>query len=131
MGADFLLYSLPWTQLDEARQKQLHDTIDQLADEQLQEVADGDGTFDDDELPNVRSVLHGAVGDYMQLDNRRDTATWRHSPAPISRIFTGGLSWGDAPTDSCETFDLIATCDPVYELLKRWALEDAKAGSTC
>lgn len=128
MGADFLLYSLPWAQLDEARQKLLHDTIDQLKDEPLQEVADGVGLFDDDDRSKVRTALHTAVREYLELDNRRDTTTWRNCSDPITRVYTGGLSWGEAPTDCCQTFDVIATCEPIYEMLQRWALEDVEQG---
>jgi len=126
MGADFLLYSLPWAELTEARQKQLHDTIDQLVDEDLREIAEAVGTLDDMDRSKVRAALHTAVGEYVALDNRRDTTAWRHGGDPITRIYTGGLSWGDGPTDCCQTFDTIATCTPICQLLERWALEDAR-----
>ena len=125
MGADFLLYSLPWTQLDEARQKCLHDAIDHMADEQVKDVADAVGSFDDESIPIVRKAIHAAVCKYMELDNRRDTTTWRHGNDPVMRIYTGGLSWGEAPTDCGQIFDVIATCDPIYNLLERWALEES------
>lgn len=125
MGADFLLYSLPWTQLDESRQKCLHDAIDQMADEQVKDVADAVGSFDDESIPIVKKAIHAAVREYMELDNRRDTTTWRHGHDPVTRIYTGGLSWGEPPTDCVQTFDVIATCDPIYDLLERWALEES------
>lgn len=130
MGADFLLYSLPWVQLDDARQKLLHDAIDELSEEHLQDVADGIGVFDDDEIPMVRHRLHKAVNEYMSLANRRDTAIWKYGTDMITRIYTGGLSWGDGPTDCCETFDLIATCEPIHELVQRWALNDAQGNKS-
>ena len=125
MGADFLLYSLPWTQLNETRQKCLHDAIDQMSDQQVKDVADAVGSFDAEGIPSVRKVIHAAVRAYMELGNRRDTTTWRHGTDPISRIYTGGLSWGAPPTDCGETFDIMATCDPIYNLLERWALEES------
>jgi len=125
MGADFLLYSLPWTQLNETRQKSLHDAIDQMADEQVKDVADAVGSFDDESIPSVRKAIHAAVRDYMVLDNRRDTTTWRHGYDPVTRIYTGGLSWGEPPTECGQTFDIIATCDPIYNLLEHWALEES------
>ena len=127
MGADFLLYSLPWAPLDDARQKQLHDTIDQLSDDELREVADAVGIFDEVDLPAVRRVIHTAIGEYVALERRRDTTLWRHGVDPITRIYTGGLSWGDGPTDCCQTFDTIATCPPICELLEHWALGDARS----
>jgi len=125
MGADFLLFSLPWAELTEARQKLLHDTIDQLADEDLREIAEAVGTFDDADLSEVRAALHTAVGEYMALDHRRDTTTWRHGGDPITRIFTGGLSWGEPPTECCQTFDILVACEPLFELIEGWAEADA------
>ncbi|MCE9554680.1 MAG: hypothetical protein K8T91_15090 [Planctomycetes bacterium] len=127
MGADFFLYSLPWTQLDEARQKLLHDTIDRLTDEQLENLAEVVGSFEEEELSEVRTAIHTAVHEYLDLNEGRDTTTWRSDSDPITRVFTGGLSWGEAPTECCQTFDIIANCEPLFDLIERWAREDSPA----
>lgn len=125
MGADFLLYSLPWTELDAARRQELHDIVDQLNDEQLQVVADAVCLLDQEDLPKARAAIHAAVCEYVELDGRRDTTSCRHGTDPYWRIYTGGLSWGDAPTECCQTFDIIVACDPLSELIELWAREDA------
>jgi hypothetical protein len=44
-------------------------------------------------------------------------------PSPC--LVTGGMSWGDLPTELAEHFSVILDCDPVIAQLEAWALEDS------
>ncbi|MCE9553861.1 MAG: hypothetical protein K8T91_10875 [Planctomycetes bacterium] len=125
MGANFLLYSLPWTELDAARQKELHDAVDKLTDDQLQGVADAVCL----QVPTARAAIHAAACDYVKLNNRRDTTSCPPDTDSYWRIYTGGLSWGEPPTECCQTFEIIGACDPLFGLIERWAREDSPASA--
>jgi hypothetical protein len=44
---------------------------------------------------------------------------------PYAAHFTGGMSWGDTPTDSSDRFALFEACAALYDQLREWAIEDA------
>lgn len=123
MGADFLLAYMPAFKPTKKRIKELHKIVDSIP-------------FDDDsdyneihgiELNYDKESYHNKIDEILDLQNRRDTGTIYIDNKPY--IFTGGMSWGDEPTES---FDVIESVYRILEatgndnLFEKWLKEDWK-----
>ena len=66
---------------------------------------DDDNATSDDECREIAlfhlNMVYDAVDGF-----RRDGAVWHINDVPC--VFTGGMSWGDTPTDLCESVWVIA-----------------------
>ena len=51
----------------------------------------------------------------------RDVGLLRLDRGSITYLISGGMSWGDAPTD---TYSILEQLAPFFELFKTWAKED-------
>lgn len=118
MGADFTFNLLPDCKLTPERKAALIAAINTI-------------NFDDPErddfcAPSKEQALQ-AVEDYDtdRWNNSRETSDMSMPHADF--FITGGLSWGDAPT---EAYDAFRHLDDVYNLLLEWAIEDKKKEAT-
>ena len=59
---------------------------------------------------------------------RRDTSYIRLEGMDWTANITGGMSWGDSPTDAFDSMSAISDFDPVYELMKEFSREDVSGG---
>lgn len=122
MGADFLLYSVPYPRLNEERILKLRKLV---AETPIETLYDHDG-LDYDTEEEARADLDLAVTELIELDGLRDVSTWRPEGS-YRYLITGGLSWGDHPTESAATIDKISQCLPVDDQLRAWAIEERDA----
>jgi hypothetical protein len=125
MGADFMYLTIPSAAMTPERKVLLDETIDHLVIEDFEEdwyfdVDDGDKTALDIEKDYLKDV----VENYADLGNRRDTGDIMDSDGSWKHI-TGGMSWGDDPTDAYHIFYRIVNVKKVYDLLHKFAIEDA------
>lgn len=113
MGADFLYNYIPICKLTPKRLAAL-----------AAEVSDVD-YLDPDLLnkgiPLTEEVLKNAINDYTSgrwaLSREVSVMSMPHADFYI----TGGMSWGDPPTDAYDDFKLLSD---VEDLLLKWAIED-------
>jgi len=125
----------PWADRVLAR---IHANIDALTDGELNEIVDAQGLEmeyalegpvleawdameDSDEKDregdrlmreHVRKELHRIVDHYLKDDNLgRDTGMGVVGEQPF--IITGGMSWGDSPTDSFDDINLLSAAQQV------------------
>jgi hypothetical protein len=131
MGADFILSSIPACNLDEARVKRLNEIIDGLEQADLEDAAYTaldceikDAT--DEDWGKCRDRLRQAVSELVDADGRREVASICYEGMAYPMLFSGGMSWGDDPTEIGREFDLINGCDPLYMQLHEWAIDDHK-----
>jgi hypothetical protein len=121
MGAHFLLAIVPFPTISDKRRAALRVIINQISgkekDQILEELLGEDLPVDE-----FRDLLNDHLDNYLKLDNRRDTTTvfledhfW---------IASGGLSYGDTPTDAFGTIAAISSINPVYTQLDTWAKAD-------
>lgn len=118
MGADLILYDVPACGIDDDRRKVLTDLI------AASTLHDTPGEYDD--LEEYQADMTGAVAAYECFNQRRDTALIRMEGAPYSSWLTGGMSWGDDPTEIAPKFSRLVDHAPIMDQLRRWAIEDAK-----
>ena len=122
MGADFLLIALPNFKRTTARKKELLKLIDAKL------------YFEDDDEDDTKTLV---------VDMPRDTAMsvidtffekYFHQNRDVtemsfdnkSYLFSGGMSWGDSPSDSFEVMNEIINITEYLEddLFDRWFTED-------
>ncbi len=96
MGADFIFAATKMIEdKDEALEKirtLSHRTLDHVAEFIWGETRP---------YAEVKDYLRDAVRVGMDEDDRRDTG-WMQITEPGKYIITGGMSWGDNPTEACQ-----------------------------
>ena len=121
MGADMLLYILPACKITEKRRKVLCDLAAAVSQDQIPNEYENPEDW--------RIAIAEAIDWVAECADRRtaprDVVTCRLEGMPYAAHFTGGLSWGDTPTDSSDRFALFEACAALYDQLREWAIEDA------
>lgn len=117
MGADLILYTVPACGMTDDRRKVLSDLIEATSLEDTPEWYDN--------ADDYKGQLSDAIKHYEQANKYRDTALIRMEGALYPSWFTGGMSWGDVPTESCDEFSLLSDHNPIMTQLRLWAIEDA------
>lgn len=104
MGADLCITLIPCCKLSKTRLAKLH------------EMAEDDEGYDKEFV--LQSLSDYASGEF---NGRRDVG--EISVRGVSYYVTGGMTWGDSPTDA---FDSVAALSQFFPYLEEWALEDNK-----
>lgn len=107
MGADFLLTAVPKVTPTQARER-----LAQLTDQEVLDAMDVVKGFADDP-EEARDYIRYAIDAILAGDEPNDTGTlWINHQ---EYIVTGGMSWGDGPTESFDDIwllDYSGVCDP-------------------
>jgi hypothetical protein len=120
MGADFLYTYLPCIEITPARLETLRAIASVLT------LADFEDEDVEDDLEAAREVILAAVDWLAGAARDREVGVFRHSGMPYPLWLTGGMSWGDAPTDAAAWMEILANCPPVSRQIEAWALEDQR-----
>jgi hypothetical protein len=126
-----LLAGLPAAELTDDRRKRLHEIVKGLTDDVLtmDDLAGDDVPAAADDVEDARTALHEHVELLGEAASRRDVAVLRLPYMPYPIMFTGGMSWGDSPTEMFDTFAALAEVEPIFEQLEGWAEDDARTDS--
>jgi len=119
MGAEFILYALPACEMTAQRAEVLKQQLAALPDEDLAEIACDYGETDD-----ARDRVRQAIDFLLVAGGQRDVSDFYLGGMPYPLLVTGGLSWGDFPTDAACEFSLISGCSRLYVQLEEWARQD-------
>lgn len=125
MGANFLWALAPiWKSTDE-RQAKLKQVIAELSDEGIAQYEEEYHIFNT-EVPNEarERILEACMACETDQCYTRETTDMKLTEMPWRAVVTGGLSWGDSPTDVFDSFVIVGTVEEVYNLLKEWSTED-------
>ena len=131
MGADFLFAVSPRCELTHERKRRIKETIRAIRDEKLLEVVRKYcplGLNDESTPAQIRVELYKAVLETAEIETR-DTNWIRFDGMDWTANITGGMSWGDLPTESFDSMSAISYFDPVYELMKEFSREDTANGT--
>ncbi len=126
MGADFMFTVSPRCELTPERKRRVKETIRAIRDEKLLEVVNDYWPLglDDESTPaQIRVELYKAVLEVAEIENR-DTSNLRLTGMDWVANITGGMSWGDSPTESFNLMSGVTCFDPVYDLMKEFSRED-------
>jgi hypothetical protein len=117
MGADFCLTGAPVFEATPPRLQELASIIDELTDADFVES----GPARSDTLAEWQEELREAVAIFDGIENLRDVSRW------YDWWLTGGMTWGDDPTESYTRLALIHDCAPLADQLAAWSSADAQA----
>ncbi len=126
MGADFMFTVCPRCELTQERKKRIKETIRAISDEDLLEVVNDywQPCLADESTPaEIRVELYRVVLENAEIENRETSWIQLEGMDWVANI-TGGMSWGDSPTESFDSMHSIAYFDPVYDLMKEFSRED-------
>jgi hypothetical protein len=124
MGADLLVMyvAVPFNKdIDELKAELLNKvkSIDLTAErENVKEFvlsAFGDEEMLEDDEESIRAVMLGTVEDFFGCLNNRDVSSFLHKGEVL--YVTGGMSWGDSPTDSYDRFERFSYLDYAFKLM--------------
>lgn len=120
MGADFIWALCPKCDLTiSGRKKVLNEVVDKLTNNDVD--LDEYGYLNINEYKNS---LRSCLISYMNFQDSREVGIYDDFKSPI--WLTGGISWGDSPTDAFDIMETICTSEKMFQLLKKWAKEDSK-----
>lgn len=126
MGADFLFAVSPRCELTHERKRQIKEAIRAIRDEKLLEVVNDYWPLglDDESTPaEIRVELYKAVLENAEIETRETNYIRLEGMDWVANI-TGGMSWGDPPTEPFDSMVAISYFEPVYELMKEFSRED-------
>ena len=124
MGADFLFQILPLAKLDDERKAELHKLFESLTEQDIADLRDS--VFrDDGTREELIAEMDDQVLQYDQCRDHRDCGTLYLEGRWF--ILSGGMSWGDDPTDSYRTLEVLATIPGVWQQLQLWSRDDVIA----
>jgi len=143
MGADLILTSLPHCQLTDERKVKIREAVEGVPDKEVLafnsdfrcvELSDekdpsslSEEEHDKELAKEVREdILEACLEILRDADEPRDTSTIRFPGMKYDVLISGGMSWGDMPTDSCDLFDRCQNFEPIWGLLQAFAEEDFK-----
>jgi hypothetical protein len=146
MGADFMYAIVPHFKWSEKREELFKQDLQREPTEELLGFADDwalsvhvvelDETHPDDHTEEswkshqaqlVRDYLVEALRDVAMSSGRRDVDTLRLAEMTYSCLITGGMSWGDSPTDIYDQFCHISELGSLRERCLQFAKEDYAA----
>ena len=120
MGADFIYHILPRCELTPQRRIELIWKIEQIeTKDELVNLIENPFWIDDDETDGLKQFLIDKIESYENLNYRRDVG-WLYLNDRFY-LLTGGMSWGDEPTDAFTEFEYLQWAWPELE---KWAKED-------
>lgn len=126
MGADFMWAVAPQPELNDDRVAAIRQLIEEITDEELVNVDDNFGCFYNDDYDQMREELLDTVILVCQDLDNRETSQIRLSGMDWRGIITGGMSWGDAPTDAFRPIAMVGYFQSVFDLLRQFSQEDLR-----
>jgi hypothetical protein len=124
MGADMILYCAPACDLTPEPIQRLEQVIWAIPydDPDLRELMQALG-YNDAECAKECIIERCQEGQYES----RDTTNVRIPGCPYQIRVTGGLSWGEPPTEACGILEHVERCPPAWQILEEFAKEDFAA----
>ena len=117
MGADFIGCWAPACELTPKRRKILEELVENMTDEEAENINDlGYVNSQDDVL--------SAIDDFANTDSSREADFFMLPEMSFGIYVTGGMSYGDPPTDKTTTFWLLSEMSLIWARLTEWAKED-------
>lgn len=121
MGANLLLAFIPAAKITKQRRRILHRLVAELSDadansEEIESLSDG---------RDSRQMLHAHVDLLPEHPGgHRDLVEMALPHMPYPLLFTGGVSWGDSPSELFDPFCCLGVLPTLYRQLRTWAVAD-------
>jgi len=125
MGADFTLATFPYFDMTDDRRERFRELIVNLPTSETDEFQDWYGL--DDEDYSLEELLQDIESSCSVVGRETTTITTYNEKGEKHELnVTGGMSWGDSPTDVYDAFNRAAFFDDVYNLAIDFSVEYSK-----
>ena len=125
MGADFTLATFPYFDMTDDRRERFRELIVNLPTSETDEFQDWYGL--DDEDYSLEELLQDIESSCSVVGRETTTITTYNEKGEKHELnVTGGMSWGDSPTDVYDAFNRAAFFESVYDLAVDFSIEYSK-----
>ena len=127
MGADFMFSRFPRFEMTPERENELEDTLQDILSDPNEEVEFMDWfMYEDDETSAFQEVLGALHIINETADNSREAVAVRDfTEGGFAYVhYTGGISFGDEPTEIFTYFNIAGFFPEIYELALTFAQQD-------
>jgi hypothetical protein len=118
MGADFIYEYIPVCNFTDDRKKFLESKINNMSEED----------FRDYDIEYSKDDVLRSIDEYKILGTTREAGFLSPPGSKFGYYLTGGMSWGDVPTDIYSTIECLSVL--FWVEFEKWALEDATGKSS-
>ena len=125
MGADFCMAKFPKFTFNEARKGEFRQTLESMTEDDKEYLRDC-YYFDDESDSSVIEDMLQVIEEASDLVTR-ETGEWSEYDENGNTVwltYSGGMSWGDNPTEAYLTLDKAAHLESVYNLAMKFSAED-------
>ena len=126
MGADFTLATFPYFDMTDDRRERFRELIMNLPASETDEFQEwyGYDRLDDEESYNLEELLQDIESSCSTVNRETCTITTYNDKGQRYELnVTGGMTWGDSPTDAYDAFNRAAFFDDVYNLAVEYSCE--------
>jgi len=125
MGADFTLATFPYFDMTDDRRERFRELIVNLPTSETDEFQDWYGL--DDEDYSLEELLQDIESSCSVVGRETTTITTYNEKGEKHELnVTGGMSWGDPPTDALSYFERAGFIDEIYNLAVDFSVEYIK-----
>ena len=126
MGADFTLATFPYFDMTDDRRERFRELIVNLPASETDEFQDWYG-LDGDEDCSLEDLLDDIESSCSTVNRETCTITTYNDRGERYELnVTGGMTWGDSPTDAYDAFNRAAFFESVYNLAVDFSIEYCK-----
>ena len=126
MGADFTLATFPYFEMTDDRRERFRELIVNLPANETDEFQEWYG-LDGDEDCSLEDLLDNIETACSVCSRETSTITTYNDKGEKHELnVTGGMSWGDSPTDAYDVFNRAAFFESVYDLAIDFSIEYCK-----
>ena len=126
MGADFTLATFPYFEMTDDRRERFRELIVNLPASETDEFQEWYG-LDGDEDCSLEDLLDDIESSCSTVNRETTTiTTYNEKGEKYELNVTGGMTWGDSPTDAFDAFNRAAFFESVYNLAVDFSIEYCK-----
>ena len=126
MGADFTLATFPYFDMTDDRRERFRELIVNLPASETDEFQEWYG-LDDEESYNLEKLLEDIESSCSVVGRETTTITTYNDKGERYELnVTGGMTWGDPPTDAYDAFNRASFFENVYNLAIDFSVEYSK-----
>ena len=126
MGADFTLATFPYFDMTDDRRERFRELIVNLPASETDEFQDWYG-LDDEESYNLEELLDDIESACSVCNRETSTITTYNNKGERYELnVTGGMSWGDGPTEAYDAFSRASFFESIYDLAIDFSVEYSK-----
>ena len=123
MGADFTLATFPYFDMTDDRRERFRDLIINLPVSETDEFQEWYGGDDEESY----DILEDIESSCSTVSRETTTITTYNDKGETYELnVTGGMSWGDSPTDAYDAFNRASFFEDVYNLAVDFSVEYCK-----